>query len=181
MSSSVSNGYLVLLGCVEPGAKGWACHTNACRNHPCEETFGGSRPLTRGPRLIPLAWFLWLSPSSREAAQLSKVDIHTNNTTAAMGQDDNVTAICLILKTLATYLCVSSLFFSTNAQHPATNHMPRASTPSSIATAAPINVLKKLTTSFDIQPKPSFSCNVAPIKLSIMVATNAAIVATTTP
>lgn len=50
-----------------------------------------------------------------------------------------------------------------------------------MAIDAPINVLKKFTTSLDIQANPSFSCNVAPIKLSIMVATNEANVATPTP
>mmetsp|Transcript_11638 Transcript_11638/g.20981 ORF Transcript_11638/g.20981 Transcript_11638/m.20981 type:complete len:206 (-) Transcript_11638:554-1171(-) len=62
-----------------------------------------------------------------------------------------------------------------------TYHMPRTSTPIAMATAAPINVLKKLTTSFVIHPNPSFSCNVAPIKLSHIVAKNAANVATPNP
>lgn len=61
------------------------------------------------------------------------------------------------------------------------DYMPRNRTPNNIAAAAPIIVLKKFTTSFVIQAIPSFSCSVAPNKLSHMVAKKAENVATPTP
>mmetsp|Transcript_10988 Transcript_10988/g.32540 ORF Transcript_10988/g.32540 Transcript_10988/m.32540 type:complete len:222 (+) Transcript_10988:235-900(+) len=61
------------------------------------------------------------------------------------------------------------------------NHIPRRNFPAPIASAAPISVFMKLTTSFVIHRKPSFSCKVAPIRLSALVAKNAATVATATP
>ena len=68
-----------------------------------------------------------------------------------------------------------TLYFTTYS------YIPKANAPIAMAIDAPINVFKKFTTSLDIQVNPSFSCNVAPIKLSIMVATNEANVATPTP